>query len=312
MLVNNDYINGRAVGMSIDDEGRINFFGQDTGKKLDAGKWHSFKYLLDSNDEQSKLYMSLCVDGEWICSCDFDVPDADASSGYNIDFTRFCNNSSESTLYVDNICMEKQVPGIVGDNITSESLLIDGSLIHGYKGMNASQLRSALTVAGDAVVSAIRTADGAIVADDAELAEGMTITVEAGASMRSYTLGEADSTYEVKCYFKAAGEETETEITDGKYSNGTVRARVDVTVNRPKNPVVIVAALYDTVNNSFVKAAVSDEVVLTEDGYVEAKLNVEDAANTQMKIMVIDSFGNLSSCMGTISLTAYDSASSEG
>ena len=192
MQVNGGYINGRTVGMSIDSEGKINFFGKDTGKTIDAGKWHNFKYLLASNQDDTELYMSLCVDGEWVCGYDFAVPNANEYRGYKINLARFCNNSSESTLYVDNISLVKEVPGVAKNCITSESLLIDGKMIHGYKGMNASQLRSALTVADGAVVGAIRTVDGYIVADEDAVAEGMTVTVEEGTSMRSYTLANED------------------------------------------------------------------------------------------------------------------------
>ena len=92
-------------GFSIDANGLITFFGKATDTSLSDGAWHNIKYVMASNGANTKQNASLYIDGNYVTSATLNIWKPEAAS--KIDRLRFCNNSTSSTMYVDNVKLER-------------------------------------------------------------------------------------------------------------------------------------------------------------------------------------------------------------
>lgn len=132
LFENGSVINSRNTGMSIDETGRISFFGTETDKTISAGEWHNFKYLLAANSSNDILNASLYVDDEYVCSADLTIQSPTEISA--ITAARFCNNSTGSVLYADNIAFEAEKAELLetSDETTAEMINADDYEIFVY------------------------------------------------------------------------------------------------------------------------------------------------------------------------------------
>ena len=118
----NSAVIGDDYGFNIDATGKINFFGTETDYSINAGEWHTIKYVMASNGANTKQNASLYIDGNYVTSATLNIKTTAETS--KIDRLRFCNNSTSSTMYVDNVKLESlETPMITSTDSTIAALI---------------------------------------------------------------------------------------------------------------------------------------------------------------------------------------------
>ena len=151
-------------GLQVAENGKITFFGTATDMSLTEGVWHNIKYVMASNGANTKQNASLYIDGEYVTSATLRIWQSAANS--TIDRIRFYNNSTSSTMYIDNVKLERlETPTITSTDSTIAQLINTSNYqIYGYfmPGMTAGEFLEKTT-------GAVVKKDGANAAADVML-----------------------------------------------------------------------------------------------------------------------------------------------
>lgn len=182
--------------------------------------------------------------------------------------------------------------------VSSETLTIKDGVINGFGGKTIAEIKNALTLSDGCSIGFFDSAaSDSAVSDDSLAARTMYAKVTDSSGKELYlTFGTAD--FEIG--------EIKTVCTDTSkkyaYKNGTLTAEVSVKNYTDDLKMCLVIAVYDN-EGKLIDLSVGSKDKYEEDDSITAQLNIKNAENTKVKVMLFDSLGHLKSYLEAVRLT---------
>ena len=183
--------------------------------------------------------------------------------------------------------------------LESDKYSVIENKICGYVGMTVKELKDNAVVSAGSTVSVLN-ADGSEAEDTAMASKGMKLVVTSkGGANTGYLL-------DIE-HFEASDAKILVNGVSGldKFADGTVSAMVDV-ANYSQTPasVTVVMAQYRE-DGSLMRVRVGENTVAKGSGTAEADMNVTDASNTVLKVLILKGMDSMEPIKPAVAMNAY-------
>lgn len=282
--------------------GAITVWGTNCGSYT-SGEWVDIVVYNDSTTGDFKVY----ANGKNIYEGNSATVKGFASfSGIRL-LQHFCkDDTTEYNAYIDKFALYG-VGGLTDSflnnmdvSLESDSYVVENDTINGYYNMTVADIEDGAKVADGAIVE-MYNADASVALGSSKAAKGMYLRVTSadGSNFKNYVLDVehhkiSDIDYTVNGMH-----------IDGKFAKGTVTASVNVDAYAASDVTIIIAQYKE---NKMIGTPSVKEVknILEKGKKVETKIEIDDANDSKLKIMVWDNLDNVHPVMNFIELVPFE------